>query len=67
MPKKFVVFVTYGVYVDAPDGLDWDSEEGYTYLRENAVNKLFEAGIHEVTSDSNIEAEDVTEEFEESN
>lgn len=65
MSKKFVVWVSYGVYVDAPDGLDWDSEEGYTYLRKNAVSKMFEVGVDEVTSSANIEAEDVTEEFEE--
>lgn len=65
MPKKFVAFISYGVYVDAPDDLDWESEEGYTYLRQSAVAKLFEHGEAEVLNACDLEIEDVTAEFEE--
>lgn len=67
MPKKFVVFVSYGVYVDAPDDLNDSTQEGYTYLRQRAVAKLFEHGEAEVMNACDLEYEDVTAEFEEFN
>lgn len=65
MAKKFVAYISYGVYVDTIDELDWDSDEGYALLKQEAVAKMWEHGQAEVSSNAEIEFEDVTEEFEE--
>lgn len=55
--KKHVVYVTYGVYVDAEEAA---SEET---IIEMAVQKMFAHGEREVASACSAEVEDVTEEF----
>ena len=64
MAKKFVVFITYGVYVDTPDFIDPDTDEGYRFIADNATHKMFfEDGWREVATESTLEIEDVTGEF----
>jgi hypothetical protein len=67
MAKKFVVYITYGVYVDQPDSFDVERDEEFDQLKRDAVSKMFSHGVLEVGTNSEIEYEDVTKEFEESN
>lgn len=67
MTKKLVVYITYGVYVDQPDSFDVERDEEYDQLKRDAVTKMFSHGVLEVGTNAEIEYEDVTEEFEESN
>lgn len=67
MTRKLVVYVDYGVYVDVPDDLDWDSDEGYLFVREQAVNTMREHGWGEVLASATYEIEDVSNEFKEDN
>ena len=61
--KKFVVYLSYGVYVDSPTGYDPDTDEGFDQLKHDAVAKMFSHGQLEVATNAEIEFEDVSEEF----
>lgn len=67
MAKKYVVYVTHGVYVDIHnDDFDPDNNaEDHEKLQTAAVLKMWTIGYNEVKTECNIEWEDVTEEFEE--
>lgn len=66
MSKKYVVYVTYGVYVDYPTDFDPNqSDENFDQLKRDAVAKMFSHGQVEVGANAEIEFEDVTEEFQE--
>ena len=67
MTRKLVVYVDYGVYVDVPDDLDWDTDEGYLFVREKALSTMWEHGYAEVLASATYEIEDVSGEFEEDN
>ena len=60
MPKqKLVVYITFGVYVDMEEVTDLDSP----IIREKAVARLMDISEHELISESDMEVEDVSEEF----
>jgi len=63
MPSKFVVFMTYGVYVDTDEPL---TEENYEELQGKIILKAI-AKIQQATDtdllNADFEIEDVTEEF----
>lgn len=62
--QKWVVYLSYGVYVDAPRELDPDNEVlDYATLQALAVQKMFEHGFPTVTAECTMEYENVTEEF----
>ena len=61
--NKYVVYITYGVYVDVDNTFDLASDEDNFKITAKAVEKLFEHGIAEVISACDAEIEDVTEEF----
>lgn len=64
MADKWVVYVTHGVYVDVDRALDPDnSEEDYNELRTRAVLKMWTQGYGTVSTEAEIECENVTEEF----
>ena len=64
MAEKWVVFVSHGVYVDVDKTLDPEnSQEDYNELRTRAVLKMWEQGYLSVANESEIEFENVTEEF----
>ena len=63
--SKYVVYITYGVYVDTVNELDLDSDEGYDSLKREAVSKMWTHGQLEVGTNAEIDYEDVTKEFEE--
>lgn len=69
MAKKFVVYISYGVYVDYPDGIEIDEndDEDYDQLKRDAVAKMWSHGQNEVGLNCEIDLEDVTEEFKEVN
>ena len=58
--KKYVVYVTYGVYVDT-DTDDYNEEA----IIAEAVVKMFSHGQQEVIGSCDAEIEDVTDEFRE--
>lgn len=55
--NKYLVFVTYGVYVGADEYDDAD-------IVIKAVNKMFDHGPDAVAGSCDAEIEDITEEFE---
>jgi hypothetical protein len=61
--QKLVVYLTYGVYVDLDEAIDFSTDEGYVLVREKAVEQMFEHGLSEVASCADAEIEDVSEEF----
>lgn len=64
MADKWVVYVTHGVYVDVDKALDPESsEEDYNELRTRAVLKMWTQGYDTVKTESEIEFENVSEEF----
>ena len=63
--SKYVVYITYGVYVDTVNELDLGLDEGYDSLKREAVAKMWTHGQLEVGTNAEIEYEDVTEEFKE--
>lgn len=64
MKQKWVVYVSYGVYVDTDVELDpTNNDNDYVALRALAVEKMWSAGSSEVSSQCEIEFENVTEEF----
>lgn len=64
MADKWIVYVTHGVYVDMDRVLDPESsEEDYNELRTRAVLKMWTQGYDTVKTESEIEFENVTEEF----
>jgi hypothetical protein len=63
--SKYVVYITYGVYVDTVNELDLSSDEGYDSLKREAVSKMWTHGQLEVGTNAEIDYEDVTEEFKE--
>lgn len=66
MADKWVVYVTHGVYVDVDRALDPDnSQEDYEELRTRAVLKMWQQGYGVVSTESELEYENVTEEFNE--
>jgi len=58
MSKRYVVFITYGVYVGADE---YDEE----YIIRKAVEKMFTHDESEVAGSCDAEIEDITQEFEE--
>jgi hypothetical protein len=65
MSKKFVCYVTYGVYVDTDDDIDLEHEPDWAKVSVLAVEKMWSHGLAEVSNTAEVEIEDVTEEFEE--
>jgi len=64
MADKWVVYITHGVYVDMDRVLDPESsEEDYNELRTRAVLKMWTQGYETVKTESEIEFENVAEEF----
>ena len=61
MAKKYVVWVSYGVYVDTD--LDAETDDGYALIKRQAVDKMFSHGHNEVIANAEIEVEDVSAEF----
>lgn len=65
MGKKFVVYITYGVYVDTPESVDLENDFDYLHIQELAVAKMFAHGVDEVSTAAEVEIEEVSNEFEE--
>jgi hypothetical protein len=63
--SKYVVYITYGVYVDTVEELDLESNSGFDQLKREAVATMWTHGQLEVGTNAEIEYEDVTKEFEE--
>lgn len=64
MSDKWVVYVTYGVLVDAPTALEPDdNDKDYNELRTRAVLKMWTHGYNEVKDTCEIDFENVTAEF----
>jgi len=64
MADKWVVYVTHRVYVDMDRVLDPESsQEDYNELRTRAVLKMWTQGYETVKTESEIEFENVAEEF----
>lgn len=60
MPKqKLVVYITMGVYVDMEEVTDLDAD----IIREKAVARLLDLSEHELISESDMDVEDISEEF----
>lgn len=64
MAKKFLVFITHGVYVDTPDDIDPDTEQGWTTIVRGSIEALIDRTVAEMIGESDFEIEEVTEEFE---
>ena len=64
MADKWIVHISYSVAVDALRALDPDEiEEDYNELRTRAVLKMWTDGYGQVKDASEIEYENITEEF----
>lgn len=62
--QKWVVYLSYGVYVDTDQDLDPDNDvKDYATLQALAVAKMWDHGFTTVATESSIEYENVTEEF----
>lgn len=57
--QKVLVYVTHGVYVDLDEAVDLDSD----IIRERAIERLLTIPQTELVSESDMEVEDVTDEF----
>lgn len=62
--QKWVVYLSYGLYVDTDKDLDPDNEvNDYATLQALAVAKMWDHGFTTVATECDIEYENVTEEF----
>ena len=57
--QKLIVYITFGVYVDMEEVTDLDSP----LIRERAISRLMDVSEHELITESDMEVEDVSEEF----
>jgi hypothetical protein len=68
MADKWVVYVTYGVYVDVDKVLDPEnSQADEEELVTRAVLKMWQHGYTTVKNDCSVEYENVTQEFADNN
>lgn len=64
MKQKWMVWLSYGVYVDTDQDLNPDDEvNDYAVLKALAVKKMLDHGLNVLVTDCDMEYEDMTEEF----